>query len=141
MPSADSTVTTPSLPTLANASASISPISASSALRVATRRMSSLVSTGWERARTAPAAAAAAASIPRRSSTGEAPALSRRRPSSIIARRSTVAGGGAPPAGGVGLAPAWGEERVPHVLEVFLEVEVRGHRAPVRGDERRSELL
>ena len=91
MPSADSTETTPSLPTLAKASASISPISGSSALMVAMRRMSSLLSTGWERCRTASAATAAASSIPRRSSTGKAPAPSRRSPSTIIARLSTVA--------------------------------------------------
>src|SRR5258708_6689634 len=86
-----STVMTPSRPTRSKASAIMRPISSSPAEIEATRRMSSLPSTGVATLRTAAATASAAASMPLRSWAGEAPAARLRRPSSIMARASTVA--------------------------------------------------
>ena len=78
---ASSTVMTPSLPTLAKASAISSPILASCAETVATWAMSSCSPTSRALASSWSETAAAAASMPRLRAAGFAPAATRRRPS------------------------------------------------------------
>ncbi len=86
-----STVMTPSLPTLLNASAISLPISASCAEIVATWAISSSSPTSRAWASSRSEAAAAAASMPFFSAIGLAPALTARRPSRTMAWASTVA--------------------------------------------------
>ena len=86
-----STVMTPSLPTLSNASAITSPIWASWAETVATWAISCRSSTSRAALSSRSDTAAAAASMPRLSAIGFAPALTLRRPSWTIACASTVA--------------------------------------------------
>src|SRR5215469_4894029 len=88
---ASSTVMTPSLPTLSNASAMTSPILASCAEIVATLAISVRSSTSRATLPSASATAVAAASMPRLSASGLAPAATLRRPSATIAWASTVA--------------------------------------------------
>src|SRR6201996_3640051 len=86
-----STVTTPSLPTLSNASAISSPILASCAEIVATCAISFCSVTSRADLSSASDTAAAAASMPRLRSIGLAPAATERRPRWTIAWASTVA--------------------------------------------------
>ena len=86
-----STVITPSLPTLSNASASSSPMWLSRLEIVATLAMSSFESTSRAAASSASETAVAAASMPRLMPIGLAPAATARRPSCTIAWASTVA--------------------------------------------------
>ena len=86
-----STVITPSLPTLSNASAIRPPISLSRAEMVATLAMSSVVSTSRAFSRSRSTTAATAASMPRLSPIGLAPEATARRPSCTSACASTVA--------------------------------------------------
>src|SRR4051812_25969784 len=86
-----STVMTPSLPTLSNASAMRPPISASWAEIVATFAISSLPSTSRATSSRRPFTASTAASMPRFSADGAAPAATLRRPSLTMACASTVA--------------------------------------------------
>ena len=91
MVGASSTVMTPSLPTLSNASAISSPILASWAEIVATLATSLRSSTSRADLSRASATAATAASMPRFSAIGLAPAATLRRPSATMAWASTVA--------------------------------------------------
>ena len=86
-----STVMTPSLPTLSNASAIRLPISSSRAEMVATWAMSSVVSTSRESSRSRSSTAATAASMPRLRPIGLAPEATALRPSCTSAWASTVA--------------------------------------------------
>ena len=86
-----STVITPSLPTLSNASAISSPIAGSCALMLATCAMSSFVSTSRASSVRRSDTAATARSMPRLRSIGAAPAATLRTPSCTIAWASTVA--------------------------------------------------
>ena len=86
-----STVMTPSLPTLSNASAISSPIFASCAETVATLAISLCSSTSRADLSRLSATAAAAASTPRLSAIGFAPAATLRRPNCTMAWASTVA--------------------------------------------------
>src|SRR5216683_651364 len=86
-----STVMTPSLPTLANASAMSSPILLSCAETVATCAISPCSSTSRADSISRSDTAAAAASIPRLRAIGFAPAVTLRLPSWTIACASTVA--------------------------------------------------
>ena len=86
-----STVITPSLPTLSNASAIRRPISSSRAEMVATCAMSSVVSTSRAFSRSRSSTAATAASMPRLRATGLAPEATARRPSCTSDWASTVA--------------------------------------------------
>ncbi len=86
-----STVMTPSLPTLVNASAISLPISASCAEIVATWAISSCSPTSRAAATSCSDTAAAAASMPFLSAIGLAPAVTALRPSRTIACASTVA--------------------------------------------------
>ena len=86
-----STVITPSLPTLSNASAMMSPIFLSCAETVATLAISARSSTSRADLSRASDTAADAASMPRLSDIGLAPALTERSPSCTIACARTVA--------------------------------------------------
>ena len=86
-----STVMTPSLPTLLNASAMSSPILGSCAETVATFAISCCSSTSRADSSSRSDTAAAAASIPFFIAMGFAPAVTERRPSRTIACASTVA--------------------------------------------------
>src|SRR3954466_7044802 len=86
-----STVMTPSLPTLSNASAIRPPISASCAEMVATFAISSLPSTSRATSSRRSFTASTAASMPRFRADGAAPAATLRRPSLTMACASTVA--------------------------------------------------
>ena len=86
-----STVITPSLPTLSNASARSAPIVSSRLDTVATAAMSSLDSTSRAASESALVTASDARSMPRLRLIGLAPAATARRPSWTIAWASTVA--------------------------------------------------
>ena len=86
-----STVTTPSLPTLSMAPATISPTSGSREETVATWAISEEELTAVARALSSSTAFSAAAAMPRLSSMGLAPAATLRRPSKMSAWASKVA--------------------------------------------------
>ena len=88
---ASSTVMTPSLPTLSNASAMSSPTAGSWAEMLATLAMSSLPSTSRASSSSRAETASTAFAMPRLRPTGLAPEATLRSPSRTIAWASTVA--------------------------------------------------
>src|SRR5215203_1843702 len=130
---ASSTVMTPSLPTLSNASAISSPTAGSWAEMLATLAMSSLPSTSRAASSSAALTASTALSMPRLSPIGPAPDATLRRPSRTIAWASTVAV--------VGLGGDLLGELRAEVLVGVLELHLTGDRDAVVGDRGGTPLL